>query len=415
VCTIPTDATFPSVYAFDWSPEGTLVALIRGSNPGASLVEVLRVSDCKRAVVASNATTPPPYRSMSVAWHSDHRLLYADVAAYKDSTIRAVDVHPTTLKTAPPVRTARLAGIPLVSMSVSRDGEKLLFLRFEAQTDVYLCELDKKGLPVSPPRRWTLDERRDAPEAWALDSKSLYFISERNGSYQIFRRRIDSGLVESIVSGPAGYAYTRVSPDGKWLLFASAPPGRRMESATHIVRIPISGGPPQEVLALNGILKTNGCAWAPHGPCIVGEIRGKEFVISTYDPENGRGPEVLRLQGEGPGSSLSPDGRHIAVLAGDPANRIRVYGLEGRLERDIAVKAAVQLRSPNWASDGRGFYCGNIISGGSRYETLRVELDGTSQVIWEQSGLWATPSPDGKLLALMGLTRESNAWLLRRN
>ena len=93
-------------------------------------------------------------------------------------------------------------------------------------------------------------------------------------------------------------------------------------------------------------------------------------------------------------------------------NRIRLYRLDGSVEREIVVSAARYLATVTWASDGAGFYCGNNL-GGPQYETLRVEFDGSSRVIWKDSGVWATPSRDGKQLALMGLVRDSNVWLLR--
>ena len=159
-------------------------------------------------------------------------------------------------------RTAVFAGSPVIWMNVSRDGAKTVFLRSGIQSDVYLCELDKKGLPVSPPRRWTLDEKMDSPETWAADSKSLYFTSERHGVFQIFRRRLDTDVAETVVSGPDGKGYTRVSPNGKWLVYSSAPDGRiPSQSATRIMRMPIAGRRSEEVLSLSGRLKSNDCSW----------------------------------------------------------------------------------------------------------------------------------------------------------
>ena len=116
----------------------------------------------------------------------------------------------------------------------------------------------------------------------------------------------------------------------------------------------------------------------------------------------------MRLQERSPGLNLSPDARRISMLVKN--NRIRLYRLDGSVEREIVVRGANYLASANWASDGSGFYCGN--NQGAQFETLRVEHDGTSRVIWKESGVWAKPSPDGKHLALMGFSRESNAWLL---
>jgi hypothetical protein len=84
----------------------------------------------------------------------------------------------------------------------------------------------------------------------------------------------------------------------------------------------------------------------------------------------------------------------------------------------MVVREAKYLYSVNWAIDGRGFYCGNNL-GGPQFETLRVELDGTSRVItsrviWKEWGMWAKPSPDGKHLALTRLVRDSNVWLFRK-
>jgi len=137
------------------------------------------------------------------------------------------------------------------------------------------------------------------------------------------------------------------------------------------------------------------------------------MVVSTYDPEKGRGREVLRRpENESPSLNLSPDGRRIAVLVGNPSHNIRLYRLDGSVDREIVVRGARQLASVNWASDAKGFYCGH--SQGGEIETLRVELDGKSRVIWKESGKWATPSPDGKHLALMGIAREASAWLLKK-
>ena len=176
------------------------------------------------------------------------------------------------------------------------------------------------------------------------------------------------------------------------------------------MRIPIAGGHHQQVLALNGKLWTNSCSLIRDGPCIVTEIRGSEMVVSTYDPDKGRGREVLRLKEESPGLNLSPDGSRIAMVLRNPPNRIRLYRLDGSVDREIEVRGAKYLTSANWASDGSAFYC--VDSRGTETETLRVELDGTSKVIWTKPAGWVKPSPDGKRLALMGFSRESNAWLL---
>jgi Tol biopolymer transport system component len=93
--------------------------------------------------------------------------------------------------------------------------------------------------------RLTLDERRDLPFAWTPDSKSVIFSSDRDGVYHIFKQRIDQTVPELLVGGKEEAMGPRLAPDNATVLYVTWP--RLGDPAIHgrIMRVPLSGGPPQ--------------------------------------------------------------------------------------------------------------------------------------------------------------------------
>ena len=66
-----------------------------------------------------------------------------------------------------------------------------------------------------------------------------------------------------------------------------------------------------------------------------------------------------------------------------------------------------------WAADGKGFFVSS--RSGTSTALLRVDLQGKAHVLWQQQGIsttYAIPSPDGRYLAMAGLTQNMDAWLL---
>jgi hypothetical protein len=70
------------------------------------------------------------------------------------------------------------------------------------------------------------------------------------------------------------------------------------------------------------------------------------------------------------------------------------------------------MTSLDWAIDGKGFYVGS-----SDGVLFFVDLDGHTEVLWKKETLWGAgprglPSPDGRHLAMLGWTIDSNIWML---
>jgi hypothetical protein len=151
--------------------------------------------------------------------------------------------------------------------SVTADGQHLVFSRFKPQLDVYLAEFFAKGPRLGTPRRLTLDDADDLPFDWTADDSAVLFTSNRTGTsniYNIFRQKIDETSAEMLVFGQEKKTISRLNSDGSQILYLMPPNSsdnggqRRSELSRQmylkvtrklrLMRVPISGGPPQTVL-----------------------------------------------------------------------------------------------------------------------------------------------------------------------
>jgi hypothetical protein len=187
------------------------------------------------------------------------------------------------------------------------------------------------------------------------------------------------------------------------------------------MRVPATGGPPQLVLEGRGI-DGYSCACSPATLCVLGEVTSdqRQLVFTAFDPVGGRGREITRVNLRQPVEQflwrLSPDGSQIAFTEFDKReSRIRVLPLAGGEAREVVVKGRIGLGSLDWTTDGKGFY---ISSYQVADRTLYIcDMRGRTEVLWQQKGhagfdTLGIPSPDGRYLAMLGWTADSNLWML---
>jgi hypothetical protein len=118
-------------------------------------------------------------------------------------------------------------------------------------------------------------------------------MSLRNGNWDVFKQDIkqqdiDQAEAEPIGATPQRETYPSLSPDGAFILYkVSQEPG---PYATRLMRVPVSGGPPELVLSGENI-KNFSCAREAKLCVVVEEVEGKQ-VLSTFDPLKGRGERL---------------------------------------------------------------------------------------------------------------------------
>jgi Tol biopolymer transport system component len=110
----------------------------------------------------------------------------------------------------------------------------------------------------------------------------------------------------------------------------------------------------------------------------------------------------------------SPDGSRIAFIEYSPLEgRIRLPSLKGEPQRDITVEGWAGLNSVDWAADSRSL----LVSSQSPTSAtlLHVDLEGHATPLWDQRGAWRTwaiSAPNGRELAIQGMTSSSNVWMI---
>ncbi len=360
-------------------------------------------------------------------WAPDGRLVYSLAEPspnQNDSNLWGIPVDASGKPQGAPAKLTNWVGFSFATPAGTADGKKLAFLRMSYESDAYVGELQAGGNKMGPPRRLTLDERNDWPTAWSADSKAVVFWSDRNGRNQIFKQDVTQENAETIAAGPEDDWLPRVSPDGAWVLFEASPAlgtmtGIPAASKAHVMRAPIGGGAAQPLTEIAPNASNISCAHQPSQPCVMDEPSPdmKQLIFCSLDPVKGKGQTLLTLEVT-PGGlynwMLSPDGTLIALMEFNPLEgRIRLLSLQGKPERDIEVKGWAGLNSVDWAADSRSLFVSSQAP--TSATLLHVDLDGHATPLWEQRGAWKTwaiAAPNGRYLALLGMTSSSNVWMI---
>jgi dipeptidyl aminopeptidase/acylaminoacyl peptidase len=121
---------------------------------------------------------------------------------------------------------------------VSPDGQQIVFVvrttDMEAnrgRKNLWLVDVSGKNL-----RQLTTNPENDFDPVWHPDGKSIWFLSSRSGSSQIWRFEIKSGLEKQITDFPFKVSNLLMAPDGKYLAFTMMVfPGQSIEETKSVM------------------------------------------------------------------------------------------------------------------------------------------------------------------------------------
>jgi Tol biopolymer transport system component len=403
-----------------WSPDGNRIAYLRIHQEFDMFncsIENRDLSSGPAVVVLTGANLCASPQGFW--WAPDGRLIYSlaePAPNANDSNLWAVRLNPRTgAAEDKPARITNWAGFSFASPTGTADGKRLAFLKLNYQSNVYIAELAAGGTKLTTPRRLTLDERNDWPTAWTSDSRAVLFWSDRNGLNQIFKQGVDQQSAETVVAGPEENWMPRMGPDGKSVLYVTAPiDGSRQR----IMRVGLSEGVPQAVLNVPR-LGNFACPRTPADVCFFAQLNEEQqkLTFNSFDPSGGNVHDVLTIDVH-PGALYnwmpSPDGAHIVFMEYNPLQgRIRILSLKGEAEREITVKGWAGFNSVDWSADGKSLFVSSQSPTSSTL--LHVDLDGRASPLWDQRGSWRTwaiASPNGRELAIQGITSSSNVWMI---
>jgi Tol biopolymer transport system component len=196
--------------------------------------------------------------------------------------------------------------------SWSPDGHRLAFelLSLEGNSDIYVSDIDG-GHPL----RLTTENSIEALPSWSADGHWVYFLSDRSGSFRIWKIPASGGLAAVVTPG-FGFE-PKPSPDGQYIYYLSCMDSRPCP----LERIPASGGP--ETVVLDRVIADT---WSvtSQGIYFLTREAGKDW-LDLFDPARGKrsriGSVPFKVNIGGPfcvSMSVSPDGK---TLIGNEVDR----------------------------------------------------------------------------------------------
>jgi serine/threonine protein kinase len=410
--------------AVAWSPNGLRLAYIRaGRGPLGGSIETVSLDGGSPSVVISDpqlANEDPG----GLVWASDGRVIFVSEEGYWHDGGNLWEIMTDPRTGNPSGKATKITdwdGVEFYSTTVSRDGKRLVVVKANARDDVYVGELKAGGMRLVSAQRLTASSSDDFPSAWMPDSKTLLISSNRTGRRQVFGQQMQQDTAALLIRGPGDETDAKPSPHGHWILYwSSALRGDLPATTARLMRLPASGGTPEQVLeALMDDATDFDCPIHAAASCVLSHWEQGELIFDRLDPVRGRGEELARtklVSTKDLDWRVSPDGLRIALASrGQLPGQIRIVDLRNHTERNLRLPHQWGILSLGWSADGDALFAATVSTATGDFIT-RFELRGKARVILDReknrSIGYPHPSPDGHRLAFSQATSENNAWLL---
>jgi Tol biopolymer transport system component len=422
-----------AAYGFSWSPVGQRGLYVKTDASGDSLLTRDREGGSP-----VNVPTPEQFKRRrgealpgDLAWLPDGRVTYQVVAAGSTESPfeEACNLWTTRLdqKTGKPLGDPELThwnGFCFANASTTADGRRVVFLRaLGAHGTAYVADLEPSGTRIGNPRHFTLEEENEEFIGdWTADSRTLLVGVNRDDGYRLYTQPLNSSTRRPLAPAATGWWLNQalLSPDGKWVI-ALLWPDRPLNQhpVRSLVRIPITGGSPQTILQVSRAGPFS-CSRSPANVCTIVEqtADGMRMIVTEFDVIRGRGPELARIDlarqidfAENALAIVSPDGTRMAVARG-PDGPIEIRALRSQSTFTVPAKGLDKLWGLTWTADGKGLFVTRHVQGGT--ELGHLDLQGSFTRLWKSGGprCGATPSPDGRYLAIYDWQQDSNMWMM---
>jgi Tol biopolymer transport system component len=331
-----------------FSPDGSLIAYRSDCNGGGIFVMGATGENVRRlSNFGFNPDWFPDGRkvvfSTAIAWNGDERpsghaeLWTAELSSGK---------------------TAKLYGGDAVQPSVSPHGLRVAFWAIPeggSQRDIWTIPAEGLGKGEEPVAV-TQDVAIDWNPVWSRDGSFLYFLSDRNGTFNLWRIAIDEasgrprGNPEPVTLPARAIMQFRLSRDGRKILYMAR------EWAFHLDRIAFDAGrntPTGSEEIWNGTMILDEMAVSRDGQWLTFSSRGKQEDLYLMRSDGTGLKKLTDDAWRDRNPTLSPDGETIAFQS-DRSGRWELWtiGADGSALTQLTRTSGESPSNPAWSPDG---------------------------------------------------------------
>jgi len=331
-----------------WSPDGGYLYFGSDGDGTLNLERVAMDEESGKAIGAPEPLSLPGSISGNFAFSQKGELAFATVT--RSHRVVALPFDAASARTGPP-RQLFSGTLEIFSLAPSPDGQSIAFTTGGAQEDLFIVNADGTRM-----RQLTNDVARDRGVTWAPDGRMLYFYSNRDGDYCIWRIHTDGSGLERVTDegdlhriGADTISTPNVSPDGRTLVVLTD----RSNAFVHLER-PLA----RRMEAIPD--KLGAARWSPDGEHIVGLLNPDPGLV-VYSLRTRRSEVVLRRVIAWP--QWLPDSRHVVFYE---RQNIGILDLDSRRETSAPFPLpGVQLGFTSMLSnDGSTLYVRQTVEQG---------------------------------------------------
>ena len=243
-----------------------------------------------------------------------------------------------------------------LGVSTTRKGQK-----GNRTTDIWVLDREDGSFtkltdPISNPEMEGFREHvHDAIPMWGADDM-IYFVSERDGIFNLWKMSVDGGDVTQVTRHTqGGVKYPAISNDGRTIVYTN-------DHELFVLDVP--NGTPQQVsveLAFDPSInqvewvdvedQAQGFAAHPDGAMVAVDSRGEIFLVPT-DPEKGEKRQITSSAWRDRYQKFSPDGRYLAFVSDEGAEeQLWVMELATGERRKLTDHDSYKTANYEWSPD----------------------------------------------------------------
>ena len=420
-----------------WSPSGSRIAYasLCFASLADTTLETIGIDETSPRIVMREPRLFNDMARAGVAWRRSGDVLFSLaewMPSEPGSNIWSLDVDERTGQPRGERRQlTHWMGVSATSFNSNRAGDRLSFVRYDVQTDIYVAGLTEARTLAGAPTRLTLRERNERAPSWAADGSGVYYSSDENGNFDIYFQDLGGHPPKSIASTHRWETSPIVTPDGSSLLYWQLEPIAPGEGTpTKLVVHSLTGREADRLLAPSLTSHAGGmgrpppwearmrCATA-RAACFVSESDGDDLVFSRVPLEGGASTPIFRYPHATAATNfwdVSSDGAWLAIpVANGPIHLEPIAGdASNASTRDLAMPAGCDPGVLAWSKDQRGIFVSAECAEEPTFRLYDLAIDGETRLVWQDAPnylLEPEPSPDGRNLAIVVKRPDDDVWL----